>query len=217
MTATSRPYQGTSAKDRIEERRQRLLDTAFDAMAEDAWKNMSINQLCREAGLTKRYFYESFSNLDDLADAVTGQLASKVIALALTAAAEGTQAGLSNLEVARKVMNPVLGYLTDEPRRARVLFGEAADNPVARSNRRKVINALAYAVNRYGHEHYETHGKTDPITILTSSILVGGTIEAILNWLEGGIEMNRQQFIDDVAELWVVNADATAAIARRRN
>ena len=217
MTATSRLYQGTSTEARIEERRQRLLQTAFDAMADNSWRSMSINQICRDAGLTKRYFYESFDSLDELADNVTAQLSGKVIELAFSAAAEGTQQRLPNLERARKVMKQVLGYLTDDPRRARVLFGEAADNPVARANRRNVISALASAVNQYGHQHYQAGNKTDPIATLTSSMLVGGTIEAILLWLEGGMDMGREQFIDDVAEMWMINGDAAAAIGKRRN
>lgn len=212
-----RPYQGASAQARIQQRRQQLMDIGFEAMASEEWRSMSINQLCRLAGLNKRYFYESFASLEDVATAVTEDLSSKVVYIAFTKAAEATQAKLSNLEVSQKVMKAVVEYLTGDPRRARVLFGEVADNPVAKANRRRIINNLATAVSSYGHIHYKAGEQTDPIASLVSCVLVGGTIEAILNWLDGDIAMTREQFIDDIATLWNINGDAAAAIGRKRS
>lgn len=217
MSTPSRPYQGTSAKARIQQRRQQLIDTGFESMASDAWKSMSITQLCQQAGLNKRYFYESFATLEDVATAVTEELSAKVIYIAFTTAAESTQAGLTSLEVSQKVMKAVVEYLTDDPRRAQVLFGEVADNPVAKANRRRIITNLASAVSSYGHVHYDAGNQTDAIASLVSSMLVGGTIEAILHWLDGGINMTRDQFIDDIATLWNINGDAAAAIGRKRS
>ncbi len=217
MNSPIRPYQGASAQARIQQRRQQLMDIGFEAMASEEWRSMSINQLCRLAGLNKRYFYESFAGLEDVAAAVTEELSAKLVYIAFTKATEGTQAKLSNLEVSQKVMQALVEYLTDDPRRARVLFGEVADNPVAKANRRRIINNLATAVSSYGHVHYEAGNQTDPIASLVSSMLVGGTIEAILNWLDGGIAMTREQFIDDIATLWNINGDAAAAIGRKRS
>lgn len=217
MNSPVRPYQGASAQARIQQRRQQLIMIGFDAMASEEWKSMSINQLCKLAGLNKRYFYESFSSLEDVATAVTEDLSSKVIYIAFTKAAEGTQSKLTSLQLSQVVMKAVVEYLTDDPRRARVLFGEVSDNPLAKAHRRRIIQNLATAVSSYGHQHYEAGSQTDPIASLVSSMLVGGTIEAILNWLDGGIEMTREQFIDDIAALWNINGDAAAAIGRKRS
>lgn len=216
MSTPVRSYQGASAQARVQGRRQRLIDVAFEAMASEEWKAMSINQLCRLAELNKRYFYESFESLDVIAGAVIEDLSAKVIYIAFTTLAEGNQAKLPNLPLAQKVMRAVLGYLLDDPRRSRVLFGEVADNPVAKANRRRVIATLASAVSNYGHIHYEAGDKTYPLASVASSLLVGGTIEAILNWLDGGIPLTRDEFIDDMATLWNVNGDAVASIALQR-
>lgn len=217
MTVPNRSYQGASAAARMQGRRQKLLDVAFAAMCAEEWKHMSINQLCREAELNKRYFYESFATLEDIAAAVIEELSSKVIYIAFTALAEGNQHKLPNLQLAQKVMRAVCEYLMDDPRRARVLFGEISENPVAKTNRRRIINTLASVVSNYGHVHYEAGDQTDPIASVVSSLLVGGTIEAILNWLDGNIAMSRDQFIEDLALLWNVNGDGAAKIARLRN
>lgn len=216
MATPVRPYSGTPAAARVEGRRQRLIDAAFEAMTADAWKGMSINELCRQAELNKRYFYESFSGLEEVEAAVTEDLSSNVISIAFTSAAEGNQSKLANLPLARKVIRAVCEYLMDNPRRARVLFGEISDSPAAKANRRKVIQKLAIAVSSYGHVHYEAGEQTDPLASVVSSLLVGGTIEAILNWLDGNIPTSRDQFIDDLALLWNINGDAAAKVARER-
>lgn len=216
MNTTLRTYQGTSAEDRIQGRRQLLLEVAFEAMSTEEWRSMSINQLCRLAELNKRYFYESFASLDEIAAAVIEDMSSHLITIAITTAAEGVQAGLPNIEVARKVLPAVLSYLLDDARRARVLFGEIAGLPMARENRRRVIKTLAKAVSQYGHEHYKSGGKAYPEAELISSLLMGGTVEALLNWLDGGIAMSREQFMEDMAVLWNLNGDAVAAMAEKR-
>ncbi len=212
MTTPLRTYQGASAEDRIQNRRQLLLDVAFAAMAGEEWRSMSINQLCRLAELNKRYFYESFASLDEIAAAVIEDMSSQLINIAVTTAVEGVQAGLSNIEVARKVLPAVLSYLLDDARRARVLFGEIAGLPLARENRRRVTKTLAQAVSQYGHEHYKAAGKVYPEAELVSSLLMGGTVEALLNWLDGGIAMSREQFMEDMAVLWNLNGDAVVAM-----
>lgn len=216
MTAPVRTYQGASAQARVQSRRQRLIEVAFESIASDEWRNMSINQLCRLAELNKRYFYESFESLDDLASAVTEDLSSKLIYIAFSTLAEGNEQKLPNLQLAQKVMRVVCEYLTDDPRRARVLSGEIADTPVAKANRRKVINTLANAVSSYGHKHYDAGIESDPLASVVSSMLVGGTMEAIINWLDGNIPLTRDLFIDDLAMMWNVNGDAAAKIARER-
>lgn len=217
MNTPLRNYQGASAEDRIQNRRQQLLDVAFESMASGEWAAMSINKLCRVAELNKRYFYESFASLDEIAAAVIEDTSARLIHIAFTTADAGSRAGLSSLQIARMAMKEVMLYLTDDARRARVLFGEVAGNPVARENRRKVVDGLAQAVSSYGLKHYQAGDKTDPMAELVSSFLVGGTIEAVLNWLDGSIAMSREQLMDDMATLWNVNGDAAAAIASERN
>lgn len=217
MNTPLRNYQGCSAEDRMQGRRQLLLEVAFEAIATEEWRGMSINQLCRLAELNKRYFYESFASLDEIAAAVIEDMSAHLIRIAFTTATEGVQAGLSNIDVARKVLPAVLSWLLDDARRARVLFGEIAGLPMARENRRRVIKRLAQAVSQYGHEHYKAGDKSYPEAELVSSVLMGGTVEATLNWLDGGIAMSREQFMEDMAVLWNLNGDAVAAMVGKRS
>src|SRR6202035_2219353 len=82
VAAAPRPYRGVSATDRRQQRRQRLIDAGLQLFGTLGVAGVGIVDVCAEAGLTKRYFYENFASIDTLADAVfeyvTGNLVAAV-------------------------------------------------------------------------------------------------------------------------------------------
>ncbi len=61
-----RPYGGISQEERVAKRRKQLIDAAFYCIGSVGYQKTTVRMVCKEAGLTERYFYESFSNLEDL-------------------------------------------------------------------------------------------------------------------------------------------------------
>lgn len=216
MSTVARPYQGESAENRIQARRRQLLDTAFARMADGNWRQTTIDNLCRDAKLNKRYFYESFPDLDALAGALVDDLATQLIDLGMRTVSEAAAARLPTDALARRVLAAVIGFLIDEPQRARVLFTEVANSPRAVAHRQAAVQAFAQTLSAYGHQHHDAKGATDAIAPLAASLLVGGTIDAVLNWLDGKIPMPREQFIEDLAAMWVIAGDGAAARAKAR-
>ena len=210
-----RPYLGESAKDRVKVRRRRLQDTAFQLLASDGWRKVTIEKICSQAKLNKRYFYESFSDLDDLFAAVVDELASGLVDTAFKSARAARQAGLSTEDLARAAMTEVVKYVTDDPRRARILFTEIADSPRAVTHRKAVIRGLAKAISAYGYEYHNVTG-TDSFSELASALLIGGSIEVIMEWLDGNIAITRKHLTDDLAALWIFVGDGVAAWGKAR-
>ncbi len=66
MSTKKRTYRGQSSEARRAERRHRLLDAGFQMFGENGFHATSVKQLCQTAGLTERYFYESFKNREEL-------------------------------------------------------------------------------------------------------------------------------------------------------
>jgi len=73
-----RPYRGVAADDRIAARRSALMDAALEVFAADGWAALSARRVCEQAGLTRRYFYESFDDIDALIGAVFDRVADEV-------------------------------------------------------------------------------------------------------------------------------------------
>jgi AcrR family transcriptional regulator len=78
--ALSRPYRGVSATDRRDQRRQRLIEAGLQLFGTRGLAAVGIVDVCAEAGLTKRYFYENFASIDKLADAVFEHVTGNIVA-----------------------------------------------------------------------------------------------------------------------------------------
>lgn len=68
--AVERKWRGRMADERKAERRAQLLTAAIKVYSERGFRHSSVKAVCEAAGLTERYFYESFANSEDLLIAV---------------------------------------------------------------------------------------------------------------------------------------------------
>jgi AcrR family transcriptional regulator len=205
-----RTYGGQTADQRAAQRREELISTAFGLVAEHGWRDLTIEAVCRRAGLNKRYFYETFSNLDALIGALVNQLAGD--AITVTLAAVGPT--MTPREITRAAVTTFVTHLTDDPRRALVLFGAVPAADAAAGHRARAIREVITTVAAQGRS---IHDLADaPIVDLTAAMLVGGTSQAVLDWLEGQFDITRAQLIDDLTALWGAISDAAAATARQR-
>jgi AcrR family transcriptional regulator len=64
MAREKRRYSGQSFEDRQTDRRARLVRAALDVAGRFGLEGTSVAAICAEAGLTARYFYESFPSRD---------------------------------------------------------------------------------------------------------------------------------------------------------
>ena len=65
-TVRIRNYAGHSADERRLARRERLIEGAIGAYGKTGYRNTTVKAVCEAAGLTERYFYESFENSEAL-------------------------------------------------------------------------------------------------------------------------------------------------------
>jgi AcrR family transcriptional regulator len=65
-----RAYGGLSPEDRVAARRARLVQAGAELFGIQGLRATTVRGVCAEAGLTDRYFYESFTSLEDLLAAV---------------------------------------------------------------------------------------------------------------------------------------------------
>ncbi len=208
--AAGRAYGGQTATERAARRTGEMIAAAFALVAEHGWRDLSIESVCRRAKLNKRYFYETFRELDALIVAVVNQLADDAIAVTLAA----VEPGMSPTHAAQVSVFTFVTHLTDDPRRARVLFGAVPAADAAAGHRARAIRQLIGTVGAQGRSIHNL--AEDPIVPLTAAILIGGTSQAVLDWLDGQFDSTRQQLIDDLTILWQSIADTAATASRDR-
>lgn len=220
MSQPVRPFLGESAEQRIEARRRQLVDKAFELLAADTWRQTSIAQLCREVSLNKRYFYESFQDLAEVEAAVVDDLTAQLLATGWKALSEAQMNRLDTAKLARHVLKACISWLVNDPRRARVLFSKASDNPRARAHRDLVVSQLGQTLSNFGLEYHQPQPHPVAVTNqhrtlarLTSSLLIGGTVESILDWIDGKLDLSLDAFVDYVARFWVAMGDSAVSMA----
>lgn len=131
-----RRYGGRDAAQRREERRARLIAAGLELFGTTGYAATSVKNICREAGLTERYFYESLRDREDLLATVYDELIREV-QVATFAAAD--QAGPELEAQVRAGLDVFVRTLTDDPRKARIVLievvgvGPASNSAATRS------------------------------------------------------------------------------------
>src|SRR5882757_3781988 len=76
-----RIYGGVSAEQRVAERKERLLEAALEEFGTRGVLATGVKDVCRRAGLTDRYFYESFHDGGELFVAVFDRATAQLFAV----------------------------------------------------------------------------------------------------------------------------------------
>jgi AcrR family transcriptional regulator len=64
--ASARPYGGLAMAERVAARRARFIEAGIELFGTQGFRGATVRGICAAAGLTDRYFYESFASLEAL-------------------------------------------------------------------------------------------------------------------------------------------------------
>lgn len=206
-------YGGVTAEDRRAGRRERLLDAALDLLGTDGASAATVRGVCAAAGLTPRYFYESFSSIDELLVAVFDRIAAEALPVALAAADAAPHDARAK---ARAALGAFAEHLLTDQRRARVAFVEALGSEALMRRRLDALRGLAALLADRGREFYGAQPGTERLVDTTAYLLVGGVVELFVAYIEGDLEAPLDELLDDLTELFVAVGEAAAALGRRR-
>jgi AcrR family transcriptional regulator len=210
-----RPYRGVSAEQRVAERRERLLEAALEEFGTQGVLATGVKDVCRTAGLTDRYFYESFRDSGELFVAVfdraTGHL-FEVVAAALSAAPPTPEAQ------ARAVIEAYVRALADDPRLARVVFVEAPSaGSEVEHHMRTTLRRFARLIEVGARPHLPAEMPEEALRFGAIS-LVGAIERLMIEWQDGELELPIEQIIDYLVGMLMTAARVAMTIdpGRRR-
>lgn len=207
VSAAPRTWAGKTAEARAARRRAMVIDAAITVVAEHGWRRLTLERICDTAGLTKRYFYESFSTVDDIAAALVDELAAEVHAVAVPADFNAPPA-----ELIYMMVESLVDYAIANPTRARVFFADLSG--IEAASRQRVI-AIRRIVDGAARDVRLIHRADDPMIDLMASLLVNGTMLTMVDWLDGRIEMSRRRFVDQLSALWLITSDGAISYLTR--
>ncbi len=172
-----------------------------------------MRAICARAHLTPRYFYESFSDRDALLLAVFDNIVEEAAAAVLEAVlAAPADARLK----ARVAIGAFVTLVTEDPRKARVLFVEAMGSEALARRRFETLRMFAHLVAVQARDFYEMQETADALVEISALMVVGGLAETLLAWLDGTLSVTREQLIEDCTDLFVATGQGAVALVRAR-
>jgi AcrR family transcriptional regulator len=206
-TAPTGRYRGIPAAERRAERRERLLDAGLQILGSEGWQATTVRGVCEQARLNPRYFYESFSGLDELLVAVFDRIAAEAVDAVLQAVSEHPD---DPAATARATIGAFVDLMTADPRKGRVAFVEAMGSEALMRRRLDTMQQFAELVAEYARETYGADAGDEETAQLTAQMLVGGLTEALIAWLEGRLQVSRERLVEHCAALFIAAANASA-------
>jgi AcrR family transcriptional regulator len=192
MTSSGRvprnPYGGESARARVASRRDRLLAAGLELFGTQGYLRTTIDQVCAEAGLTKRYFYESFRSCEELLGALLRSLWVEAAQRGM-AAVEAAQGGPESR--IQQGIGAVVDYYTSDTRRGRVAFLEAVGiSDRIEVQRREYVGVLTTLLQSYAAELLDEPVPPEQIMRLNAGALVGAGSELVTEFLLGAVTIS---------------------------
>jgi AcrR family transcriptional regulator len=205
---SGRTYGGESATDRLTRRRRQLLDAGLQLFGTAGYRATTVRQLCREAKVSDRYFYEQFDSTEDLLLAVYDECTGRLEEAAVSALGDGDgDVG----ELAHRGIDAFLAVVESDPRLARVVWFEV----LGVSSR--VESTYLARMQSFGHlmlgvlADREAPVLPEAARELLASTAVGAVSHTVVTWTSAGFVPERAVVSDALSRFL---AGAAAALVR---
>jgi AcrR family transcriptional regulator len=181
---TQRPYRGVKRDERRERRRLDLIAAAIAVYGKRGYGRSTVKAVCDQAGLTERYFYESFENSEALLaacyEAVTGAVLAELLEAGATAKLIGVD-DAARTERTRIMLRAYFRLLKRDPRSARLFLTEI------RGVRPAVDARFENSLREFGRAISDTlaprGARRNPVL---EAGVVGGIMHIALHWIRAG-------------------------------
>jgi AcrR family transcriptional regulator len=192
----TRSYGGVTAEDRIAERRRRLMAAGRELFGTRGYTATGVKDVCRAAGVTDRYFYESFAGRQELFLAVFD---ARVDELFDTVVPSGMGARDDPGEQLRAAIGSFVHAVTGDARTPRLVFSEpAAVGVEAEAHMRATLRRFA----RLAEATARRHMADDRLAPLVGLALVGALERVIVEWQDDELTTDVDTVIEDCTALF---------------
>jgi AcrR family transcriptional regulator len=195
-----RPYGGVSAAERMASRRERLLEAGLELFGTRGYAATGVKDICRQAGVTDRYFYESFRDSQALFVAVFDRVTDELFASVAGAVIAVEPEPEPQLRAAIGTFVRALG---DDPRVRRVVFSEAAAaGAEGEQHMRATLRRFTALVAATARLHVP-HTVPDELVHMVALSLVGTLERVVIEWQDGELDLPIERIVDHCTTIFL--------------
>lgn len=193
----TRSYAGSSATERVKSRNAKLLEAGLEVIGTQGFKAATVRAICKESGLTQRYYYEAFTNAEDMLTQVyNAQIDITFEAISAEALKE------SNVEdIVESAIRTYFVTLKSDPRLARVMMLEVlgVSNQIDKTYNKgtqRFIDLIAVVISEILKDRTETLNYQ-----IISTAAVGAMIEVATHWVIAGFDLEIDEIVKNLTIL----------------
>ncbi|WP_147289027.1 TetR/AcrR family transcriptional regulator [Nocardia mexicana] len=209
-TQTRRRYGGVPAAQREENRREQLLEAVIAVLAREGAGGLTVRRVAAQAGLSTRFVYESYADLDELTGAAF-DLASAELARALGRAVQQAESGRRACMTA--VVEAIVDFFLADPAKGKFLSTKAYAHPGVARRRLARSEDYVAAFATVLRDQLGDNAPDDRAVELTARFLVAGFGETITAWIRDPGAYPRDEFVRDNVELFLGTLTAAERLA----
>lgn len=191
-----RRYGGVDPQERQRQRRERLIAAGVELFGTRGYHSTTVKDLCKQAGLTERYFYESFKNLSEAFFAIYRGVNEDFKQALLSSVMANV--GKPPMELARAVVQAELAHFRKDARVAHLMLVEAP-------NLRHLSTQPAEVVADYGQFmssivlmlYPEAPAMGYNVSLIASG-LVGLNLHTLTEWVRSGYRHSEDDVIGTI-------------------
>ena len=189
---------GRTAAERHAERRQRLIEAATDIWVESGWAAVTMRGVCARTSLNDRYFYENFSDRDDLLVTVWDGVRDELLAQLFGVLTEDRER--PPMDTLAKGIELVVRRISDDPGWAQIMFARHLGSAVLEQKRTAILhqatNIMIGAAQPYLKPDADERGLR-----MDALVGIGGFVELVTAWHAGLIDAEAQEVIDHCSRI----------------
>ncbi len=182
-------WSGVPLPDRQALRRDELIAAGVTLLGSAGGPALTVRAVCRDAGLTERYFYESFHDRDEFVRAVYDDVCARAMTALMSAATP------------REAVEQFVTLMVDDPVRGRVLLlAPQVEAVLIHSGAEWMPSFIELLQSKLTAISDPVHQK------MTATGLIGALTALFTAYLDGSLTASREQFIDYCVELLMSRA-----------
>lgn len=193
--AAARLWRGQTLGDRAQVRRRQLLQAGFELLGTDGAIGVTMRAVCRSAGLSLRYFYESFRDTDQLTVAVYDQCNTELAG----AIADATSRHPHPAAAVAAAVDAAASYFEADRRRVQILLREPLSNELLGGRRASILPDMLAGLMTSAGMATPRLGPAE--RAMTASGLSGALAALVLDWTDGRLDVTRAQLVDHATKL----------------
>lgn len=211
-----RSFRGLSAEQRRAGRHRQFMEAGLQLFGTHGFYNTKVRELCAEAHLTERYFYESFKSTEELFAEVFREAVESMQQHILVAIMGQSHQG--SLALIRAGLEAFLRFVRQDPRVARILFIEVPQVRLEHGSLiEETMNAFDRMLTQFGNTLFPPPKDPRIHMDLIAAGLNGSNAHIVARWVYGGFRQPLEVVLENCyavfagVAVYLSSADGAAA------